>query len=183
MIMAVTVWSLLLIIFTVLTYMEFKKDKAKASNTKKIFYIFFLFLAICGVWANSSSSDSKSSDSSQNTSSSESSKSESSKEDSEVAKAKVKNTCNAINQQIDQHQELAGFKLKPADDQFTVVVPPTATSLSDNEQKSVYQSMLKLIYDYDNGTNDGTFVEFQDQMGNPIARSSYTGSGEVKLMK
>lgn len=148
-----------------------------------------VIVCLLGIWGFSSGLNAQQKQAAQERRDSSSLKAESKKEDSsmsqdeKVDKLKVKNTCNAINQQIDQHQELAGFKLKPAGDQFTVVVPPTATSLSDNEQKSVYQSMLKLIYDYDNGTNDGTFVEFQDQMGNPIARSSYTGSGEVKLMK
>lgn len=177
MIMAVTVWSLLLIIFAVLTYMEFKKDKAKASNTKKIFYIFFLFLAICGVWANSSSSDSKSSDSSQNTSSSESS----SKEDSEVAKARVKNTCNALNDKMSQKSELNGFSMKPLNgDQFLVVVPSSVPAMSDNEQKEIYQSVVDLIYKYDNGTNEGTYVEFQTQDGNRVAYTIH-GGFKVKL--
>ena len=144
-----------------------------------IVVVVILFGAAISGHDDSSTKSSTASSSSKVSSSSESSDRESEK----IAKEKVKNTCGAINQQISQHQELAGFKLKPSDDQFTVIVPPTATSLSDNEQKSVYQSLLKLIYDYDNGTNDGTFVEFQDQMGNPIARSSYTGSGKIKLMK
>lgn len=148
---------------------------------KKVWFwvVVVIALTFIGSLASGSNSDSSSSSTAKSEQSSKGKESESEK----VDKLKVKNTCKAINQEIAQHQELQGFKLKPSGDQFTVVVPSTATSLSDNQQKSVYQSLLKLIYEYDNGTNQGTFVEFQDQMGNPIARSSYTGSGEVKLMK
>lgn len=112
--------------------------------------------------------------------------SESEKEDTKVSKARVKNTCNALNEEMLQHEELQGFKLKPsngAGDQFVAIVPDSVTGMSDNEQESVYRSLVKLIYSYDNGTNEGTQIEFEDQTGTPVARSSYTGSGEVKLLK
>lgn len=107
-------------------------------------------------------------------------------EDIKVTKARVKNTCNALNEEMSQHEELQGFKLKPSTgsgDQFVAVVPDSVTGMSDNEQESVYRSLVKLIYSYDNGTNEGTQVEFEDSTGTPIARSSYTGDGEVKLLK
>ncbi len=106
-------------------------------------------------------------------------------DDEKVDKLKVKNTCNALNEEMSQHQELQGFKLKPskgAGDQFVAVVPDSVTGMSDNEQESVYRSLVKLIYSYDNGTNEGTQIEFESQTGTPIARSSYTGSGDVKLI-
>lgn len=112
--------------------------------------------------------------------------SESEKEDAQASKARVKNTCNALNEEMSQHEELQGFKLKPSTgsgDQFVAVVPDSVTGMSDNEQESVYRSLVKLIYSYDNGTNEGTQVEFEDSTGTPIARSSYTGDGEVKLLK
>lgn len=159
----------------------------KNENVPKPFYkkawpwfVVILALATFGSVSSGSHSSSSSSSSSSAKQSSEKADSESEK----VEKEKVKNTCNALNQQFSQHEELQGFKLKPAaGDQFTVEVPSTATALSDNEQKSVYQNILKLIYSYDNGTNEGTMVEFQDQMGNMVARSSYTGDGEIKLYK
>lgn len=107
-------------------------------------------------------------------------------DDEKVDKLKVKNTCNALNEEMSQHQELQGFKLKPSTgggDSFIAEVPDTVTAMSDNEQQSVYRSLVKLIYSYDNGTNEGTLVEFEDSTGTPVARSSYTGSGEVKLEK
>lgn len=106
-------------------------------------------------------------------------------EDIKVSKARVKNTCNALNEEMSQHEELQGFKLKPStgsSNQFVAVVPDSVTGMSDNEQESVYRSLVKLIYSYDNGTNEGTQIEFESQTGTPIARSSYTGSGDVKLI-
>lgn len=169
-----------------LTNHKIVSDEGKNANNKWyqnktiIAAIIIVSVLIIGGMAAGGSSDSSSSDAK--------SEQASKKKDSEsekVEKEKVKNTCDAINQQIAQHEELDGFKLKPAGDgtQFTVEVPATATALSDNEQKSVYQSMLKLIYSYDNGTNEGTMVEFQDQMGNMVARSSYLGDGSIKLTK
>lgn len=112
--------------------------------------------------------------------------SESEKEDTKVTKARVKNTCNALNEEMSQYEELQGFKLKPsngAGNQFVAIVPDSVTGMSDNEQESAYRSLVKLIYSYDNDTNEGAQIEFEDQTGTPVARSSYTGSGEVKLLK
>lgn len=128
--------------------------------------------------------DSSSSSSSSSQSSSQSSSSKKSSEDEQVAKAKVKNTCDALNQQISQKQELQGFKLSPSDDggdQFTVTVPDSVVAMSKDEQKQIYTSVIRLIWGYDNGTNDGTFVQFQDQGGTPVGRSSLTGSDQAKV--
>ena len=71
----------------------------------------------------------------------------------------------------------------PISDQFVAEVPDAVTSMSDNEQENVYRSLVKLIYSYDNGTNEGTLVEFENSNGTPVARSTYTGDGNVKLEK
>lgn len=129
------------------------------------------------------SEDDSSSQSSSNSNSSskvEKSSSDSDSESSEVAKARVKNTCTALNQQMSQKSELDGFSMKPSDDQFIVTVPSTATSLSNNEQKSVYKSIVNLIYQYDNGTNQGSYVEFDDDSGTPVAHYSIM-SDKIKL--
>lgn len=132
----------------------------------------------------SGSSSSSSSSSSNSQSSSQNSSSKKSSEDEKVDKAKVKNTCDALNQQISQKQELQGFKLSPSDDggdQFTVTVPDSVVAMSKSEQKRIYTSMVRLIWNYDNGTNEGTFIQFQDQGGTPVGRSSYTGSYQAKV--
>lgn len=173
-------WIIILIIFGAAAYLAFKQHK---DTWKKVVLTFIAVIALLGVCINlSDSSNNNNSSTSESSSSSSKTSSESSKENSEVDKARVKNTCNAINKQIAQHPELQGFKLKPYDDQFTVIVPANVLAMSDNEQRTVYQSVENLIYKYDNGTNQGTFIEFQDSNGNAVARSSYTG-GRVKLMK
>ena len=81
---------------------------------------------------------------------------------------------------MSNHSELDGFSMKPDGDQFKVTVPNTATALSDNEQKSLYKSIVDLIYSYDNGTNEGAYVEFDGNDGMPVAHYSYI-SGKIKL--
>lgn len=124
--------------------------------------------------ADTASSSSKSSSSSKDDNSSDE------KESDEVAKARVKNTCDALNSEMSKHSELNGFSMKPSGDQFKVTVPSSATSLSDNEQKSLYKSVVDLIYSYDNGTNQGSYVEFDGDDGMPVAHYSYIGD-KIKL--
>ncbi|MCC4372337.1 hypothetical protein [Limosilactobacillus reuteri] len=102
------------------------------------------------------------------------------KESDEVAKARVKNTCDALNSEMSKHSELDGFSMKPSGNQFKVTVPSSATALSDNEQKSLYKSVVDLIYSYDNGTNQGSYVEFDGDDGMPVAHYSYIGD-KIKL--
>lgn len=151
-----------------------------------------VLLCLFGIWGFNSSLNAQQKAASQKRAESSSLKAESKKDDKSISsdekvdKLKVKNTCNALNEEMSQHQELQGFKLKPSTgggDSFIAEVPDTVTAMSDNEQQSVYRSLVKLIYSYDNGTNDGTMVEFEDSAGSLIARSSYTGTGEVKLEK
>jgi|GEM_PF-4923163 len=115
-----------------------------------------------------------------NSSSNKKSKSSSKTSKSELAKTKVKNTCDALNEEMSKHSELDGFSMKPSGDQFKVTVPSSATGLSDNEQKSLYKSVVDLIYSYDNGTNEGAYVEFDGSDGIPIAHYSYI-SNKIKL--
>lgn len=125
--------------------------------------------------SDAASSSSKSNSSTENDSSSE-------KENDEVVKARVKNTCDALNDQMSQHSELDGFSMKPNGDQFKVTVPSSVTALSDNEQKSLYKSIVDLVYKYDNGTNQGSYVEFDGEDGMPVAHYSYISDG-IKLDK
>ncbi|KEK15987.1 hypothetical protein HQ33_07435 [Limosilactobacillus reuteri] len=124
--------------------------------------------------ADTASSSSKPSSSSKDDDSSDE------KESDEVAKARVKNTCDALNDEMSKHSELDGFSMKPSGDQFKVTVPSSATALSDNEQKSLYKSVVDLIYSYDNGTNQGSYVEFDGDDGMPVAHYSYIGD-KIKL--
>lgn len=113
--------------------------------------------------------------------SSSSNKSSSSKTSKyELTKTKVKNSCDALNSEMAKHSELDGFSMKPSGDQFKVTVPSSATGLSDDEQKSLYKSVVDLIYSYDNGTNEGSYVEFDGSDGMPIAHYSYI-SNKIKL--
>lgn len=124
--------------------------------------------------ADTASSSSKPSSSSKDDDSSDE------KESDEVAKARVKNTCDALNSEMSKHSELDGFSMKPSGNQFKVTVPSSATALSDNEQKSLYKSVVDLIYSYDNGTNQGSYVEFDGDDGMPVAHYSYIGD-KIKL--
>lgn len=129
---------------------------------------------------NASNSDAVNSSKGSSSSSSDDDEASSEKESDEVAKARVKNTCDALNEEMAKHSELDGFSMKPSGDQFKVTVPNTATALSDNEQKSLYKSIVDLIYSYDNGTNEGAYVEFDGNDGMPVAHYSYI-SGKIKL--
>lgn len=129
---------------------------------------------------NASNSDAVNSSKGSSSSSSDDDEASSEKESDEVAKARVKNTCDALNEEMAKHSELDGFSMKPSGDQFKVTVPDTATALSDNEQKSLYKSIVDLIYSYDNGTNEGAYVEFDGNDGMPVAHYSYI-SGKIKL--
>lgn len=129
---------------------------------------------------NASNSDAVNSSKGSSSSSSDDDEASSEKESDEVAKARVKNTCDALNEEMAKHSELDGFSMKPDGDQFKVTVPNTATALSDNEQKSLYKSIVDLIYSYDNGTNEGAYVEFDGNDGMPVAHYSYI-SGKIKL--
>lgn len=129
---------------------------------------------------NASNSDAVNSSKGSSSSSSDDDEASSEKESDEVAKARVKNTCDALNEEMSKHSELDGFSMKPDGDQFKVTVPNTATALSDNEQKSLYKSIVDLIYSYDNGTNEGAYVEFDGNDGMPVAHYSYI-SGKIKL--
>lgn len=129
---------------------------------------------------NASNSDAVNSSKESSSSSSDDDEASSEKESDEVAKARVKNTCDALNEEMAKHSELDGFSMKPSGDQFKVTVPNTATALSDNEQKSLYKSIVDLIYSYDNGTNEGAYVEFDSNDGMPVAHYSYI-SGKIKL--
>lgn len=129
---------------------------------------------------NASNSDAVNLSKESSSSSSDDDEASSEKESDEVAKARVKNTCDALNEEMAKHSELDGFSMKPSGDQFKVTVPNTATALSDNEQKSLYKSIVDLIYSYDNGTNEGAYVEFDGNDGMPVAHYSYI-SGKIKL--
>lgn len=129
---------------------------------------------------NASNSDAVNLSKESSSSSSDDDEASSEKESDEVAKARVKNTCDALNEEMAKHSELDGFSMKPSGDQFKVTVPNTATALSDNEQKSLYKSIVDLIYSYDNGTNEGSYVEFDGSDGMPIAHYSYI-SNKIKL--
>lgn len=129
---------------------------------------------------NASNSDAVNSSKGSSSSSSDDDEASSEKESDEVAKARVKNTCDALNEEMAKHSELDGFSMKPSGDQFKVTVPSSATGLSDNEQKSLYKSVVDLIYSYDNGTNQGAYVEFDGQDGMPVAHYSYI-SDKIKL--
>ena len=120
------------------------------------------------------------SSSSKPSSSSKADNSSDEKESDEVAKARVQNTCDALNSAMSKHSELDGFSMKPSGDQFKVTVPSSTTALSDNEQKSLYKSVVDLIYSYDNGTNQGSYVEFDGDDGMPVAHYSYIGD-KIKL--
>lgn len=128
---------------------------------------------------NSSSSE-KVSSSSNSSSASESKDASSGKESDQIAKARVKNTCDALNDQISQHSELDGFSINPSGDQFKVTVPASVTAMTDNEQKTLYKNIVDLIYKYDNGTNQGSYVEFDGEDGSPVAHYSYI-SDKIKL--
>ncbi len=129
---------------------------------------------------NASNSDAVSSSKESSSSSSDDDEASSEKESDEVTKSRVKNTCDALNEEMSKHSELNGFSMKPSGDQFKVTVPNSATALSDNEQKSLYKSIVDLIYSYDNGTNQGAYVEFDGQDGMPVAHYSYI-SDKIKL--
>lgn len=129
---------------------------------------------------NASNSDAVNSSKESSSSSSDDDEASSEKESDKVSKARVKNTCDALNEEMSKHSELDGFSMKPDGDQFNVTVPNTATALSDNEQKSLYKSIVDLIYSYDNGTNEGAYVEFDGNDGMPVAHYSYI-SGKIKL--
>lgn len=129
---------------------------------------------------NASNSDAVNLSKESSSSSSDDDEASSEKESDEVAKARVKNTCDALNEEMAKHSELDGFSMKPSGDQFKVTVPNIATALSDNEQKSLYKSIVDLIYSYDNGTNEGSYVEFDGSDGMPVAHYSYI-SGKIKL--
>ena len=128
----------------------------------------------------SNSSTDTASSSSKPSSSSKDDDSSDEKESDEVAKARVKNTCDALNEEMAKHSELDGFSMKPSGDQFKVTVPDTATALSDNEQKTLYKSIVDLIYKQGNGSNEGSYVEFDAQDGSPVAHYSYI-SDKIKL--
>lgn len=129
---------------------------------------------------NASNSDAVNSSKGSSSSSSDDDEASSEKESDEVAKARVKNTCDTLNEEMAKHSELDGFSMKPSGDQFKVAVPSSATGLSDNEQKSLYKSVVDLIYSYDNGTNQGAYVEFDGSDGMPVAHYSYI-SDKIKL--
>ena len=151
-----------------------------------------VIVALLGMWGFNSALHAQQKQAAQERRESSSLKAESKKEDSsisedeKVGKLKVKNTCKALNSEMSKHSDLQGFKLKPssgAGDEFVATVPDTVTSMSDNEQETVYRSLVKLVYSYDNGTNSGTQIEFENSNGTPVARSTYTGDGNVKLEK
>lgn len=129
---------------------------------------------------NASNSDAVNSSKGSSSSSSDDDEASSEKESDEVAKARVKNTCDALNEEMAKHSELDGFSMKPSGDQFKVTVPDTATALSDNEQKTLYKSIVDLIYKQGNGSNEGSYVEFDAQDGSPVAHYSYI-SDKIKL--
>ena len=151
-----------------------KNNKHKWTKKEIVILAIFAALAIVIMAAVGSSDDSSSSSSS-------SSDSESSK----VESAKLKNTANGLNKQISQHQELNGFQIKAdnSNDQFIVNVPNNVTAMSKSEQQGVYSSVVKLIRSYDNGTNEGTYIEFHDQQGNVVGHSSLKPGSETAKVK
>lgn len=152
--------------------MENHKDNKQKWTKKEIVVLAIIAaLAIVIMAAVGSSSDDSSSSSS----------SSSDIESSKVESAKLKNTANGLNKQISQHQELNGFQIKAdnSHDQFIVNVPNNVTAMSKSEQQGVYSSVVKLIRSYDNGTNEGTYIEFHDQQGNVVGHSSLKPGSET----
>lgn len=165
-------------------YINFKDKNPIMAIIQLCLGAFLIFFGAVGVSVAQNNSSTTSSDtassSSKPSSSSKDDDSSDEKESDEVAKARVKNTCDALNSEMSKHSELDGFSMKPSGDQFKITVPSSATSLSDNEQKSLYKSVVDLIYSYDNGTNQGSYVEFDGDDGMPVAHYSYIGD-KIKL--
>lgn len=165
-------------------YINFKDRNPIMAIIQLCLGAFLIFFGSVGVSVaqepNSTSQSADTTSSSSKTSSSSEDDSSDEKESDKVSKARVKNTCDALNEEMSKHSELDGFSMKPDGDQFKVTVPNTATALSDNEQKSLYKSIVDLIYSYDNGTNEGAYVEFDGNDGMPVAHYSYI-SGKIKL--
>ena len=72
---------------------------------------------------------------------------------------------------------LNSFKIAYKGSQFYVTVPNSVATMTDNEQKEVYGSVISLLESH----NANAPVSFYDQNGNPVARM--TLSGGVKLYK
>lgn len=181
------IWGIVLLIVAYLLGKTAWKDFNNHKIFRSIFQGAVAFVAIMLAFgpivnyykANNSESSSEATSSSQ-TSSSKDENSSSQKDSDELAKIRTKNTCDALNEEMSKHSELDGFSMKPSGNQFKVTVPNTATALSDNEQKSLYKNIVDLIYSYDNGTNEGAYVEFDGSDGMPIAHYSYI-SNKIKL--
>ena len=82
-----------------------------------------------------------------------------------------------LTSQMASDSTLNGFKIAYKDSQFYVTVPTEVAVMTDNEQKEVYSSVVKLLESH----NANAPVSFYDQNGNPVARM--TLSGGVKLYK
>lgn len=82
-----------------------------------------------------------------------------------------------LTSQMASDSTLNGFKIAYKDSQFYVTVPDNVAAMTDNEQKEVYGSVVKLLESH----HASAPVSFYDQNGNPVARM--TLSGGVKLYK
>lgn len=82
-----------------------------------------------------------------------------------------------LTSQMASDSTLNGFKIAYKDSQFYVTVPDNVAAMTDNEQKEVYSSVVKLLESH----NANAPVSFYDQNDNPVARM--TLSGGVKLYK
>ena len=82
-----------------------------------------------------------------------------------------------LTSQMASDSTLNGFKIAYKDSQFYVTVPDNVATMTDNEQKEVYSSVISLLESH----NANAPVSFYDQNGNPVARM--TLSGGVKLYK
>lgn len=82
-----------------------------------------------------------------------------------------------LTSQMASDSTLNGFKIAYKDSQFYVTVPDNVAAMTDNEQKEVYSSVVKLLESH----HANAPVSFYDQNDNPVARM--TLSGGVKLYK
>ncbi|MGJ3787916.1 hypothetical protein ACLOBK_03515 [Limosilactobacillus fermentum] len=82
-----------------------------------------------------------------------------------------------LTSQMASDSTLNGFKIAYKDSQFYVTVPDNVAAMTDNEQKEVYGSVVKLLESH----HASAPVSFYDGNGNAVARM--TLSGGVKLYK
>ncbi|MEO5283722.1 hypothetical protein [Limosilactobacillus allomucosae] len=82
-----------------------------------------------------------------------------------------------LTSQMASDSTLNGFKIAYKSGQFYVTVPDNVAAMTDNEQKEVYGSVVKLLESH----HASAPVSFYDANGNAVARM--TLSGGIKLYK